>query len=214
MPYSTTQRNSIIDHITGGTAYTQPTAKYLALYTAASGNDPSTWTEVTAANGYARVPVIGEFAAASGGAAASNVANVVGPSTAAWGTCYAAATLSASTGGTVYEYTYLISGTWKNSIGLTTGTFYSPAHGFSNSDYVVFETMQYGALPGGITQGTGYYIISAATDTFQVSATDGGAAVTISSTGQARIAVYNPAVVNAANINVTVASGAWTIKQG
>ncbi len=52
------------------------------------------------------------------------------------------------------------------------------AHGHSNGDIVKFSTT--GALPTGLVAATTYYIVGAATDTFQVSATSGGAAITTS----------------------------------
>lgn len=53
-------------------------------------------------------------------------------------------------------------------------------HGLSNGDQVkVFTT---GALPSGLTAGIGYYVVNAATDTVQLAATAGGAAITLSGT--------------------------------
>lgn len=51
-------------------------------------------------------------------------------------------------------------------------------HTLSNGDIVVFTTT--GALPTGITAGTSYYVVNAATNTFQISATSGGAAINTS----------------------------------
>jgi hypothetical protein len=52
------------------------------------------------------------------------------------------------------------------------------AHGLQNGQPVVFTTT--GALPTGLTAGTTYYVINAATNTFQVAATVGGAAINTS----------------------------------
>lgn len=49
------------------------------------------------------------------------------------------------------------------------------AHGLSNDDVVKFSTT--GALPTGLVAGTTYYVRSAAANTFQVSATEGGASI-------------------------------------
>lgn len=54
------------------------------------------------------------------------------------------------------------------------------SHGLSNGTPVVFSTS--GALPTGITAGTTYYVINAATNTFQVAATAGGTAINTSGT--------------------------------
>lgn len=53
-------------------------------------------------------------------------------------------------------------------------------HGMVNGAGVIFSTT--GALPTGLTAGTLYYVINRATDTFQVAATQGGAAINTSGT--------------------------------
>lgn len=55
------------------------------------------------------------------------------------------------------------------------GVFTATAHGLVNGDIVKFTTT--GALPTGLTAGTKYYVIAAATNTFEVSTTYGGSAV-------------------------------------
>lgn len=52
------------------------------------------------------------------------------------------------------------------------------AHGFSAGMPVAFSTT--GALPTGLSVGTTYYVVSPTTNTFQVSATSGGAAINTS----------------------------------
>lgn len=59
-----------------------------------------------------------------------------------------------------------------------TDIFTAVAHGFVNTDRVVFSTITGGA---GISVGTAYFIISATTDTFQVSTSSGGAALDVTS---------------------------------
>lgn len=49
------------------------------------------------------------------------------------------------------------------------------AHGLANGDPVVFTTT--GALPTGITAGTRYYVVNAATNTFEVASTRGGTSI-------------------------------------
>jgi len=69
------------------------------------------------------------------------------------------------------------------SIANTTGIITAVAHGLAIGDMVIFETQ--GTLNTGLTADTVYYVIAGtfATDTFTVSASLGGAAVTITSTG-------------------------------
>lgn len=64
----------------------------------------------------------------------------------------------------------------------TTDVCTSNAHGLVNGNKVMVSNSG-GALPGGLTANTVYYIITAATNTFQLSATEGGAAINLSSAG-------------------------------
>lgn len=58
-------------------------------------------------------------------------------------------------------------------------TIYSTAHGWSDTQKIVF----FGTVPGGLTEGTTYFVRDAATDSFKVAATSGGAAIDITSAG-------------------------------
>lgn len=58
----------------------------------------------------------------------------------------------------------------------------SAAHGLSNGDTVTFFNSG-GALPTGISAATYYYVITATTNTFQISATVGGSALDITGAG-------------------------------
>jgi microcystin-dependent protein len=65
------------------------------------------------------------------------------------------------------------------------------AHGLSNDWPVQFSTT--GSLPTGLTAGTTYYVVSATTNTFQVAATAGGAAITTSgSQSGAQTGIFAP----------------------
>lgn len=56
----------------------------------------------------------------------------------------------------------------------STDTVYSAAHGYSDTQKIVFFN---GTPPAGLTEGTTYFVRDAATDTFKVAATSGGAAI-------------------------------------
>lgn len=62
-----------------------------------------------------------------------------------------------------------------------TNTFTITSHGFTNNQAVTFTTS--GTLPSGLQLQTRYFIINSSTNTFQVSATVGGSAVVLVSTG-------------------------------
>lgn len=56
----------------------------------------------------------------------------------------------------------------------STDTVYSAAHGWSDTQKIAFFN---GTPPTGLTEGTTYFVRDAATDTFKVAATAGGAAI-------------------------------------
>ena len=59
----------------------------------------------------------------------------------------------------------------------SSSTVYAVAHGLSNTTKVTFFN---GTPPAPLVEGTVYFVVNAATDTLQVSATSGGAAITLS----------------------------------
>ncbi|WP_018503092.1 hypothetical protein [Parafrankia discariae] len=65
----------------------------------------------------------------------------------------------------------------------TTDTLTSPGHGYSNGQRVTVLPGVGGAVPAGLTVGAHYWVINAATDTLQLSATQGGSAVDITAAG-------------------------------
>lgn len=66
----------------------------------------------------------------------------------------------------------------------STDVITSYAHGLADTNMVVVYDVQAAGVPTGLTEGTIYYVISAATDTFKVSATSGGASVAITADGE------------------------------
>jgi microcystin-dependent protein len=73
-------------------------------------------------------------------------------------------------------------------VNTTTDTITKTAHGLSNGPIIHFTTD--GTLPGGITTKTKYYVISATTNSFQVSTTLNGSPVDITSTGTGTHSLY------------------------
>jgi hypothetical protein len=91
-------------------------------------------------------------------------------------------------------------------------TLFSRAHGMANTDRVMLFNVFAETLPTGVTEGTIYYVVGAATDTFQVSTTSGGAAVDITGIGGGE--GYWQRVVPetfAAQGQITVAAGALVL---
>jgi hypothetical protein len=62
----------------------------------------------------------------------------------------------------------------------STGIFTCSAHGYVNTNTVVVYA---DTMPTGLTEGTVYFIVNATANTFQLSATSGGAAIAVSSVG-------------------------------
>jgi hypothetical protein len=60
----------------------------------------------------------------------------------------------------------------------STDTVYAASHGYSDTDKIVFFN---GTPPGGLTEGTTYFVRDSATDSFKVAATSGGAAIDLTS---------------------------------
>ena len=76
----------------------------------------------------------------------------------------------------------------RSIVGEPTGnTIDETGHGFTNGMSVAFYPLAGGVLPGGATQGVRHYVVNAATNTFQISLTVGGAAEDITSTGSGAI---------------------------
>lgn len=65
-------------------------------------------------------------------------------------------------------------------IDVTNNLVRSTAHGLANGTKVAFFNS---TVPGGLTEGTVYFVVNATTDAFQVAATSGGSAISITSTG-------------------------------
>lgn len=70
----------------------------------------------------------------------------------------------------------------------STDTFTSYAHGLSNTNRVMLVSIGAG-LPAGVAEETIYFVVNSATDTFQLSATEGGAAINLTADGEG-VVVY------------------------
>lgn len=76
-----------------------------------------------------------------------------------------------------------------SAVNISTNTITIPSHGFVNGNTVTFYSSE--ELPDGLFAGSPYFIINATTNTFQVSTTTGGSAVTFTSQGfGTHIAIY------------------------
>jgi hypothetical protein len=95
---------------------------------------------------------------------------------------------SASTSGTFYGWLPIGSASYGvgtvDTAGITSDAIQSAAHGLEDDDRVLVFSTFAEALPAGLTEDTLYYVVSAATDTFEVSLTSGGSSVGITGQGE------------------------------
>lgn len=159
MAYSTKAKNNMLDAV--GTTH-------LSLHTAYSSSGANEFTGGSPA--YARKAV--SFSAAAAGSKASSSAplfDVPAVTTVRfigmWDALSAGNFLGmAANGGSEFEF----------YADLAADKILRVAHGLVNTDKIVFVG---GTPPGGITEGTVYFVVNKTTDDFQVSATSGGAAI-------------------------------------
>jgi len=78
------------------------------------------------------------------------------------------------------------------SAAAATSVFSAPGSSYSNGQTVVVFPTAGSTTPGGFTAGTVYFVINASTDTFKLSATLSGSAVTVSADGSGIVAAITP----------------------
>lgn len=76
-----------------------------------------------------------------------------------------------------------IKGFFSTDTSLANDQLFSVAHGMSDNDRVMLFNVFSETLPTGLTEGSIYYVVSSATNTFKVSTTQGGAPVDITALG-------------------------------
>lgn len=200
MPLRDQLVNDWINYVLRAQAYTPPANTYLAAFTDSPGG-----TEVTGGS-YARVTI--PAAAGSWDAPASkatqNTNELAFPQASAdWGTIVAVGLYDALTVGNELVSEWLTTQNWEFTAEATGDAFTSYGHGFSLDDRVAFFGSN---LPTGIDAVTLYWIINPTGTTFQVSLTQGGAAVNFSANGNGKAMLVVPQTVNSGNI-LKVAAG-------
>jgi hypothetical protein len=185
----------VLDHVLKNTAYTSPTTVYAALFTTIP-TDSGPGTEVTGGS-YARQAIT--FGSASSGASSNSVAVTFPAATASWGAVVAFAIFDASTTGNMLFWGELLGPRKVFTVVPGTDVFTSASHGLADGTAVEVE-VENGTLPSPLADNTVYYIINTATNTFKLSATAGGSAIDITTTGDGTLGVF-------ASYKKTVASG-------
>lgn len=196
MGKSTTAANAVLNHHVRGTTPSALTP-YLGLLT-----NVETPTE-PAGNNYARVQMTtSNFGSAAASNSIANTAAISFPqASGSWGEIVGIGVYDASTAGNLVRSAYLASGSYFTFSALASSdVFTAPGHDFVNDDIVVVLDLSGSALPTGVSQGTKYYVISVSGDTFQLSASQGGAAVNITANGAGRIVQIVPLTVGASSV--------------
>lgn len=165
-------------------------------------------TELTGGS-YARKAIT--WAAAASGVAASNLSAVF--DVPAGNTAAFVLLRTLSSGGTDYGF-FPVGGQapLAATFAASSDTFTSYAHGYSNGHRVTLMDVQGAGLSTGFAEGIMYYVVSASTDTFQLSATLAGAAITSSADMECAAQRGIPEVFGSAG-TLTIASGNISIDE-
>lgn len=184
---------------------------FVGLITAITDWRAGTVTEASY-TGYGTRPAITWGAAANtspaGGRQRANSAAVTFPqNTGSLQSVIAYGLYSAATAGTLQAIGLLDADPPVVGTAATSDTITAPAHGLSNNQRVFVMAAPGALLPAGLSENTAYFVVNAATDTFQLSTTSGGAAVDITAGGAGLFIPYT-AVDIATNATPELAIGA------
>jgi hypothetical protein len=221
MPFNDLSKNAMLDGLDEGIA---AGIKFVGVHqlTTAPPTDTTPGTGATAASteatggspAYARLAVVWG-AAATGTKANTGALTFDVPA----GTYGFFSWWNASTGNSGTEYRgYAVFGgaTPKKGFGtvdaadVTANTITSNGHGLVNTDRVIAFNVLGETIPTGITEGGAYFVVGAATDTFQIALTSGGAAVDLTAQGEIYFEKVVPEVF-AGQGQITAAIGALVL---
>lgn len=175
----------IVNELFGGTAFAADATLFAELFTVVPADDGSGGTEANYA-GYARVSVTNNatnFPSANPklNGTAVNFPQATGAQA---GTIKALGWNTASTAGTIRAIARLVDTVVPFAVGLNAGDIvWAPGHAFTNDMQVVMWAPAGATLPTGYSADTPYFVISVSGNSFQLSLTQGGAAVVITVDG-------------------------------
>lgn len=184
MPFNPTGQNEALKSGTGGGI--SGAISHIGVHTAV---DPGTGTNANAGEATGGTPAYARIAVTWGTAAAGQLSNTNAMTFDVPAGTYGFLTFfNASTGNTNNFRGYgPINGTVKGFFSvdttLTNDQFLSVAHGLADGDRVQLFNVFAESLPTGVTEGTLYFVVNSATNTFKVSTTSGGAAVDVTAVG-------------------------------
>ncbi len=97
---------------------------------------------------------------------------------------------TASSAGTLRVLTFIDADAPVLASVAASDTFTSPAHGLSDDQNVRVDETVFNTLPAGLAENTEYFVISSATDTFELSTSQGGGAVDVTAAGVVAVMPY------------------------
>jgi hypothetical protein len=189
--------------------------KFVGVFTAADPGTGATYTGTEATGGspaYARQAVV--FGAAASAAKTNTGAIAIDVPAGTYGFVGLFNTVTGNVSGNYLGYVPLngsVKGFGTVDAGdVTANTVTSNGHGLVNTDRVQLFNVFAETIPAGITEGTLYFVVGSATDTFQVSLTSGGAAVDITGQGEVFFQKVIPETF-ASQGQITIAVGALAL---
>lgn len=210
MPFNDASKNVMLDAL--DESNTQIT--YVGVHTL---TDPGTGTTANSGEATGGSPAYARQAVTWGAAASGQKTNTGTLTFDVPAGTYAFLTFwNASSGNTTNYRGYApINGTIKgfgevDSTDVTNDTITSSGHGLANGDRVMLFNVFAESLPTGVSEGTVYFVVGAATDTFQVSTTSGGTAVNLTGQGELYFQKVLPETF-ASQGQITVAASALTL---
>jgi hypothetical protein len=184
MPFNDTAKNVALDAL--DESATQIT--HVGIHTL---TDPGTGTNANSGEATGGSPAYARVAATWGAAASGQKTNTNTFTFDVPAGTYGFFTLfNASTGNTNNYRGYIpfggasaLKGFFSVDTTLTNDQLFSVGHGMSDGDRVMLFNVFSETLPTGVSEGTVYFVVASATNTFKVSLTSGGAAVDITAVG-------------------------------
>lgn len=166
MPYVDASKNLMLDQLAAN-------AVFVSLHTAFPG---LTGADEVSGGSYARHAITWNTASA-GNLDSSNTPVIPVPAgaTVEWIGYFSLVTI-----GVYYGYSPLNAAPFFYTVDTTGDTIDKVAHGLVNDNQVVFYG---GSVPGGLVEGTIFFVVNATSNDFQVAATQGGSAIVLTSTG-------------------------------
>jgi hypothetical protein len=198
---TTAHSDRLLNHFYRNTSFAAPTTVYAALFTAVTDLEAGTVTETTYGS-YARQAItFGAPGAALNGRQIANSGVISFPAKSDAGsvTLIATAVYDAVTAGNLFDINFLdpVDPFIATVDDITADTFEAPAHGLLVDQRVRLESIPgSGALPGAVSLNTDYFLVTVTTDDFQLSLTQGGAAINITSIGRCLVCAYDQLVIN------------------